>query len=59
MTSPGEKGGGTFAGIEPPPGENSLPPVGKAVAAAQSEAARSNDHPEPCSAALRELPARA
>lgn len=55
MTSLSEKGGGTFSGIKLLLCENPLPPIDEAIAAAQTEVARSNYYTEPYSAPLRQL----
>lgn len=53
MTSILEKGGGTFEGIKLLLCENPLPPIEEAIAAAQSEASRSNYYTEAFSGPLR------
>ncbi|MGD8421922.1 MAG: aminotransferase class I/II-fold pyridoxal phosphate-dependent enzyme, partial [Gammaproteobacteria bacterium] len=53
MTSILEKGGGTFEGIKLLLCENPLPPIKEAIAAAQSEASRSNYYTEAFSGPLR------
>ncbi|GAB6190387.1 pyridoxal phosphate-dependent aminotransferase [Desulfocastanea catecholica] len=58
MSAITEKGGGTFQGIKLLLCENPLPPIDKAIAAAQAEAPHSNYYTEPYSAPLRELIAR-
>jgi histidinol-phosphate aminotransferase len=55
MTSLGEKGGGTFAGIKLLLCENPLPPIDEAIAAADAEVPRSNYYTEAYSAPLRRL----
>jgi histidinol-phosphate aminotransferase len=55
MTSVVEKGGGTFKGIKLLLCENPLPPLGEAIAAAESELSRSNYYTEPYSEPLRRL----
>ena len=55
MNAIAEKGGGTFQGIKLLLCENPLPPLEKAIAAAQAEAPHSNYYTEPYSAPLRRL----
>ena len=58
MTSRGEKGGGSFAGIKLLLCENPLPPLDEAIVAARNEVPRGNFYTEPHSAPLRALIAR-
>jgi histidinol-phosphate/aromatic aminotransferase/cobyric acid decarboxylase-like protein len=55
MSARGEKGGGSFQGIKLLLCENPLPPIARAIAAAQAEVPLSNYYTEPFSAPLRKL----
>lgn len=53
MSAIAEKGGGSFQGLKLLLSENPLPPIGEAIATAQSESPYSNYYTEAYSAPLR------